>query len=145
LQGNSYSKNFFKQFCAILKEAKNLETLNFNDIFVSRGKEEIPESLDIFAGSLIGKNIISLDLSNNAVNPFGAKAISTFLKQSASLRTFLISNCGLGIDGVTVISQSLKESGKNLEVWSIARNRAENEGAKQIALAITAMPNLREL
>jgi len=46
--------------------------------------------------SFIGKNIIKLDFSNNAVNPFGAIAISSYLKQAISLKTFLINNAGLG-------------------------------------------------
>lgn len=59
---------------------KNLKKINGNDIFVGRGKDEIPESLTFLGNSLIGHNILSLDLSNNAVNPFGAEALKPFLK-----------------------------------------------------------------
>jgi Ran GTPase-activating protein 1 len=47
---------------------------------------------------------MSIDFSNNAVNPFGAEAIKPFLKQASFLKVFLINNCGLGIQGVTHIA-----------------------------------------
>ena len=57
-----------------------MKKLNYNDIFVGRLKDEIPDALKFLGDSLIGKQIIALDLANNAVNPFGAKAFSGFLE-----------------------------------------------------------------
>lgn len=91
---------------------------------------------------MIGKNIVELDISDNAVNPFGAIALSPFLEQAKDLRVFLINNAGLGIDGVKTIASSLAKGTPNLEKLALTRNRAENEGA--IALA-EALPNLRKL
>lgn len=54
--------------------------LNINDIFVGRKKDEIPEAIGFIANALIGKNLLALDISNNAVNPFGALALSVYLK-----------------------------------------------------------------
>lgn len=48
------------------------KNLNWNDIFVGRKKDEIPDSLGLLGDSLIGKNIVNLDISNNAVNIYGA-------------------------------------------------------------------------
>jgi Ran GTPase-activating protein 1 len=67
---------------------------------VARSKEEIPQSIEYIAKGLIGKNLIKLDISNNAVNPFGAKALLHFLEQGTSLEVLLIYNCGLGPLGV---------------------------------------------
>ena len=54
----------------------------------------------MIAVSLVGKNLLKLDISHNAVNPFGAKALLKYLSQATSLEVLLISNCGLGPLGV---------------------------------------------
>lgn len=97
------------------------------------------------ADSLIGKQIQKLDISNNALGPTGAIALSDFLLQASSLRVLLINNCGLGIDGVSTISNSLKKGTPNLEVWAMSRNRAENPGAIKIGDAITSLKKLKEI
>ena len=53
---------------------------------------------------MIGKNVTYLNISNNAVSVNGAKALVPFLSQALTLKTFLISNCGLGILGMTEIA-----------------------------------------
>lgn len=67
-------------------------------------KDEIPESLGFMGDSLIGKNVIEIDLSDNAVNPFGAIAFSRYLSQATSLKKFYINNCGLGPEGTETIA-----------------------------------------
>jgi len=55
------------------------QKVDIHDTFVSRLKTELPEAIGFLANGLIGKNIIELDISDNAVNPFGAIALSSFL------------------------------------------------------------------
>jgi len=120
--------------------------LNLNDIFVSRKKDEIPFALEFLTKPLINKpNFIALDLSNNAVGPNGATAISGYLEQAKSLKIFLINNCGLGIQGATIIANALKKGQVNLEVIAMARNRLENDGTKEIASALKEMTNIKEV
>ena len=120
--------------------------MNFNDLFVSRKKDELSDSVKFLADSLISKQIQKLDISNNALGPSGALALSEFLVQATNLKVLLINNCGLGIDGVTTISNSLKKGTPNLEVWAITRNRAENPGAIKIAEAISGgVKKLKEI
>jgi len=95
--------------------------------------------------ALIGKQIQKLDISNNALGPSGALALSDFLLQAGNLRVLLINNCGLGIDGVTTISNSLKSGTPNLELWAMSRNRAENPGAVKIGEALSGLKKLKEL
>ena len=94
---------------------------------------------------MIGKQIQKLDISNNALGPSGALALSDFLLQAGNLKVLLINNCGLGIDGVTTISNSLKKGTSQLEVWAMSRNRAENPGALKIAEALLGLKKLKEL
>lgn len=76
----------------------------------------------MIATGLVGKNLLRLDISHNAVNPFGAKALLKFLLQAKSLEVLFISNCGLGPLGVAEIAKGL-EGTPNLRALSIARNR----------------------
>ena len=43
-----------------------------HDIFVGRLKSEIIESVSFICDPFIGKNLVELDLSDNAINPYGA-------------------------------------------------------------------------
>jgi Ran GTPase-activating protein 1 len=146
LSGNSYSKNFCEGFAKLIKACPNIERLNANDCFVSRLKDDIPFSLEYLTGALISQpKFIALDLSNNAVGPNGAQAISNFLENSPNLRVFLINNCGLGIQGSTIIANAFKKGKVNLEVLAMARNRLENPGTIAIASALESMDRIKEV
>jgi Ran GTPase-activating protein (RanGAP) involved in mRNA processing and transport len=110
--------------------------LNLNDIFVSRKKDSIPQSLSsMFTEAFLSKNLQKLDLSNNAIvifwnkAPNGALALKPYLEKADSLKVLLINNCGLGIIGSTTISHALKVGTPNLEIWAMSRNRIEDSGA----------------
>ncbi|EAS05158.1 Ran GTPase-activating protein (macronuclear) [Tetrahymena thermophila SB210] len=145
LTGNSYSKKFCEQIGELFKKSTKLTRVDVHDTFVSRLKTELPEAIGFLGNGLIGKNIIELDISDNAVNPFGAIALSPFLEQATSLKVFLINNAGLGIDGVKTISAALAKGTPNLEKFAITRNRAENPGAIAIAEALPKLTKLKEL
>jgi Ran GTPase-activating protein 1 len=80
------------------------QDLNINDMFVGRLKDEIPKSIEFIATGLVGIRLVKLDISNNAVNPFGAEALLIFLKQASALEVLYIYNCGLGPLGVAKIA-----------------------------------------
>lgn len=63
-----------------------------------------------------------LDISNNAVNPFGAKALLNYLEKADKLEVLLIANCGLGTLGAAEIAKGLKGTPK-LKTLSVGRNR----------------------
>ena len=46
--------------------------VNLENIFVGRTNKEIPESIKYLSEGMLVKPIIFLDISNNAINPFGA-------------------------------------------------------------------------
>lgn len=146
LAGNSYSKEFCEGLGNLIKSCPNIQRLNANDTFVSRKKDDIPPALSSLTGALIGKSkFYAIDLSNNAVGPNGAQALSNFLENSPNLKVFLINNCGLGIQGSTIIAESLKKGKVNLEVIAMARNRLENPGAAAIASALKEMNAIKEV
>jgi Ran GTPase-activating protein 1 len=114
-------------------------------VFVQRKADEIPMALTSLTSIFIGQNLQKLDLSNNAVGPNGSAAISPYLQAAKALQVFLISNCGLGITGVTTLSEALIDGAPNLEVLAIARNRAEDKGAQALSKALANKKNFREL
>jgi Ran GTPase-activating protein 1 len=118
--------------------------LNINDIFVSRLKEEIPKSIEFISSGLVGSGLLRLDISNNAVNPFGAEALLIYLKHAASLQVLLIYNCGLGAMGTAKVAEGLVGT-PQLRTLSIGRNRMTDEGILSIAKHIEHVPLLEEL
>ena len=113
-------------------------------MFVGRLKDEIPKSIEFIAKGLVGSQLIHLDISNNAVNPFGAESLLIYLKQAKTLQTLLIYNCGLGPLGVAKIAEGLRGT-PQLRALSIGRNRMENAGILSIAAELSHVPLLEEL
>ena len=86
IQGNSYSLDFCKEFSEnYLTKAESLKSLDINDIFVARSKDEIPASIEHISKALANTKLLHLDISHNAVNPYGAKALLNFLNVANSL------------------------------------------------------------
>ncbi len=56
-----------------------LQVLDASDMFVGRLKDEIPDSILAIAHGLRRIKLLELDISHNAVNPFGAKSLAVFL------------------------------------------------------------------
>lgn len=99
-----------------------IQNININDIFVGRLKDEIPKSIEFIASGLVGSKLQRMDISNNAVNPFGAESLLIYLKQASTLKVLLIYNCGLGPMGVAKIAEGLRGT-PELRTLSIGRNR----------------------
>jgi Ran GTPase-activating protein 1 len=83
----------------VLSKAKNLKYAIFSDLFVSRLRAELPESLLYLMDNIMDKNIIQLDLSHNAFGPDGVKSFQKFLSATKTLEILDVSNCGLGPRG----------------------------------------------
>eukprot|EP01015_Nassula_variabilis_P001574 TRINITY_DN1084_c0_g1_i23.p1 TRINITY_DN1084_c0_g1~~TRINITY_DN1084_c0_g1_i23.p1 ORF type:complete len:324 (+),score=72.25 TRINITY_DN1084_c0_g1_i23:66-1037(+) len=146
ISGNSYSKEFCRDFGEELKKCVNLERLNLNDIFVGRKKDEIPESLTNLTKYLASnEKLYAMDLSNNAIGPNGAQALAPFFETTKTLKVLIINNCGLGIEGARIIAQALQKGNVNLEVISMARNRIEDDGVTHLASSLRNMTELREV
>ena len=93
------------------------------------------------ARGLVGSQLLRLDISNNAVNPFGAESLLIYLQQASTLQVLLIYNCGLGPLGVAKIAEGLKGT-PQLRTLSIARNRMKNPGILSIAGSLSHVPLL---
>ncbi|CAD8067913.1 unnamed protein product [Paramecium sonneborni] len=139
LKGNSYSKQFFNQFSEYITTAKEMRKINANDIVVGKGKDEIPQSLQILGNSLIGLNILSLDLSNNALILLELRHQNLFLNKLINYKDFF----------QIIVVQELEEQLRFQKDYKkeniISRNRAECDGAIEISKAFPTCKKLKEL
>lgn len=146
MSGNSYG---FEPCSYLAKEiysknAPNLTTINFSNIFVSRLRAELPASLQVMAEALLDKKIVELDLSDNAFGPDGIKAFECILKSMSSLKRLRVNNCGLGPEGGEMIAEALKENKSlKLEEFSAGRDRLENKGITALAEVFNSMGSLK--
>lgn len=111
---------------------------------MARSKAEVPQSILSISHGLSHTRLQRLDISNNAVNVYGAENLLHFLSKAASLQVLLISNCGLGPLGVAHIAEGLKGT-PELRVFSIGRNRMEDPGITSLARSLSHVPKLEEL
>ena len=102
-------------------------------MFTGRLKLDLPKSLQELIIALKNKNIISLDLSDNAFGPIGVASFDFFLIQCTSLKKLYVENNGLGPEGAESLAKALISSNMKLEELKITRNRLENKGAIAIS------------
>jgi Ran GTPase-activating protein 1 len=128
------------------QDTPSLKEIDFSNIFVSRLRAELPQSLKIMALALLPKQLIEVDLSDNAFGPDGIRAFECLLKEDKNLRILKVSNCGLGPQGGEMIAAALKEN-KDLKLthFHAGRDRLENEGIKALAQVFQEMGSLEEI
>jgi|688.fasta_scaffold258102_1 Ran GTPase-activating protein 1 len=73
LGGNSYGFEACQWFADLISahNTPKLVAVDFGNIFVSRLRAEIPKSLNVMAQALLPKQLIEVDLSDNAFGPDG--------------------------------------------------------------------------
>jgi Ran GTPase-activating protein 1 len=144
LSSNSLGYEAAKALAEEIKELKNLEVVNYRDIFVSRKKEDLPKSLFELIKAVENKNIRVLDLSDNAFGPIGVQAFDFFLRKTTTLKELYIENNGLGPEGAEMVAQSLLDNPNiSLESLKINRNRLENKGALAFSKVLNSMKSLK--
>lgn len=146
LSNNSISINVSKQIAERINNLKNLKVVGFNDVFVSRSKEEIPKSLRLFIDALEGKQISVLNLSDNAFGPAGVSAFDFYLKTTKYLKELILMNNGLGPEGSSSVAEALKSNPNIcLERIRVGRNRLESKGATAFGSFFSTQTSLIEV
>jgi Ran GTPase-activating protein 1 len=131
LSSNSISPLVAKHLSEKIQHLPYLQYANFNDIFVSRKKDQIPDALKDLMLAILDKPIRILNLSNNAFGLIGVQSIDFFFKNTKNLMELYIENCGLGPEGSQLLANLLMENENklNLQVLVINGNRLEEKGA----------------
>jgi len=130
------------------KVAAKLETIEqssglANSLILTSSKVR-DESLDSIASTLAkNKNVVHLNLTNNALSASSSMVLAEILKQNR-LKSMLLSANQLGCQGAIILAEGLKQN-TSLEVLEIARNGCGDEGINAICKAIRQHPNIRSL
>ncbi len=65
-------------------------------MFVGRLVSEVPKCLEIMTGAILDKEIVELNIGDNAFGPIGVQSIEHCIKSLKTLKKLLIANNGLG-------------------------------------------------
>jgi len=130
LSSNSLSLEAAKALSKEIVNIENLKIVNYRDIFVSRKKHDLPDSLKALMMAIENKKIEVLDLSDNAFGPIGVKSFDFFILKTETLMELHLENNGLGPEGAESLADALlKNKEIKLKTLLINRNRLENKGA----------------
>jgi len=137
LGGNSFGKEACEFLSTLYKEKECplLRKALFDNLFVSRLREEIPDSIRALTDALLGKSVQELDMSDNAFGPDGIKGWENFVRNcSKDLAILKINNCGISPLGGEMIASALKAN-ENLALkhFEAGRDRLENDGITALA------------
>ncbi|KAJ1775282.1 Ran GAP Rna1 [Coemansia sp. RSA 2523] len=155
LNGNTLGAEASKALASVLKTKKTLKVATLHDIFTSRLKDEVKESVVAICEAL-GElpDLVEVNLSDNAFGPLGAESMAPFLARHTKLEVLKLNNNGLGIQGGTTIARALLECHAECEKQGLqpalrtlvcGRNRLENGAAPEFARAFAALKTLREV
>ena len=132
--GNSFNVDACRYIGEKLVAAKNLKVINFSDMFTTRLKTQLPQSLKFMIDAVADKQIMTLNLRDNAFGPAGIESLKDFLASCPTLKILNVTNCGLGPEGTTTIAQSLLMcEGQQLEEFYASRDRLEDPGFTAMA------------
>lgn len=76
-------------------------------MFTTRLKTSLPQSLKYLVDAINDKQIVELNLRDNAFGPAGVRSLETFLATMPSLRVLNVTNCGLGPEGSSMIAEAI--------------------------------------
>lgn len=114
-----------------------------NDIFTQRDGDVV-DSLKLISKMFQGKNMVALDMSNNAIAPTGCAVICDLVRSADKLEYFWANNCALAQGGTPYIAQAIEESKAPLKFISMTRNRIEAKAA-DVGRVIAKIATLEEL
>lgn len=150
ISGNTISDVPSKLLADFIKSTpaiyENLIECNFADIYTSRLVDEVVKSLDLFSEAFLKcKNLVYINLSDNAFGLRTIDILERFIAEKVSLKHLILSNNGMGPfagerigKALSFLSEAQKQAyGKTvLETFICGRNRLENGSAKYLSLGL---------
>lgn len=131
---------------ALARAAPTLRNLDIADIIASRPEEEAKRALASFASGLSdAKQLVTIDLSDNAFGLKGIREVQSIISGQASLESLKLCNNGLAADAGSVIASALTEqTPTKLKLLHFHNNLLESAGAKALAPIVEASPHLED-
>eukprot|EP00037_Helgoeca_nana_P033089 m.416593 g.416593 ORF g.416593 m.416593 type:complete len:492 (+) comp30042_c0_seq1:85-1560(+) len=153
LKGNTLSKEAYRAVVdAILAvqttSGATLKIIDSSDCFTRRGPSDIHTAMLALGEVVERKELVELNLGDNALSLQGAKILAPMIARCTSLSILRLNNTGLGPLGGKLIGLGLAEGarrGLRLKVLQLGRSRQENKGATEIAAAFELMKSLEEI
>lgn len=152
--GNTMGVEASKAIADAIATHDTIKVVDFSDCFTGRMKEEVPVSVAALGSVLVKqKELESVNFSDNAFGPVGAKAMVELLSGSASLQDLILNNNGLGPEGGRIIAEALIDSakarsecehGRALRKVLIGRNRLENGSSAAFAKMLETHAEIEE-
>lgn len=102
------------------------------------------DSLKLITSMFQGKDIVALDMSNNAIAPTGCAVICDLIRTADKLEYLWANNCALAQGGVIHIAKAIEDSKAPLKLISMTRNRIEVK-AVEVGTAVSKLDSLEEL
>lgn len=95
---------------------------------------------------LLPKNLVEVDLSDNAFGPDGIKAFECILKTGSSLKIFKVTNCGHSPAGGQLMAAAMNENPElKLTTFHAGRSRLETDGIIALSSCFEKMGTLEEI
>lgn len=131
---------------ALARAAPTLRDLDIADIIASRPEDEAKRALASFASGLSeAKQLVTIDLSDNAFGLKGIREIQSIISGQLSLESLKLCNNGLAADAGSVIASALTErTPTKLKLLHFHNNLLESAGAMALAPIVEASPDLED-
>ncbi|EMR11688.1 hypothetical protein PNEG_00124, partial [Pneumocystis murina B123] len=151
LNGNTMSVEACRILGEVIRTKKDLEVVDFSDIFTGRSAKEIPFALEYLLSGLVSSGKCNtVYLSDNAFGPTASKPLIAFLSRHRPLKHLYLTNNGLGPSAGACVARALEELAKiqsvepsiYLETLVCGRNRLENASMKAWSACFRAQKNL---
>jgi len=155
MSGNTIGALAGQELGVYLKQMPLLKVANLSDIITSRSIEEVPLAMSSICDALIEcKELVELDLSNNAFGIRVAPLLVPLFSQRASIQVLKLNNNGLGPEAGNIVAGALLEAAKraesldqpsNLRVLTCGRNRLGDGSANLWGEVLAAHKNLQKV
>ncbi|KAF7700642.1 Ran GTPase-activating protein 1 [Cucumispora dikerogammari] len=144
LTGNLIHPDVSAALCTKIGEMKKLKHLNFSRIVPTMPSIKMRETFDNLFKNIDPLSIQTLNISENALSWELPDGFCKFLVESKNLEYLKINDCGLGINGTTLLLGKLAEGKGKLKYLNISRNKI-TVGAEKIGKLINQLSSLETL
>jgi len=142
LSNKSFSYEAAAAIATIISKFNSLEIADISDIIAGRPEDEALKTLCAICNALENKDLIEVNLSDNALGSKGVNACNGILKGKKMERLYLCNN-GLSAEACELVSTILHEGGcPQLKVLNFYNNMSGDGGAKAVSCIVKDCPQL---
>ncbi|CAM9674236.1 unnamed protein product [Chrysoparadoxa australica] len=146
LSGKSYDAEAAAVIAEALKGMQKVKHADLSDMIAGRPEALALEVLELICGGLAGRQLLTLNLSDNAMGEKGINACKAVLEGQKSLQSLKMCNDGLSASAMELMRDILLASSPTqLETLHFFNNMSGDGGAKALAQVLQHCPKLSDL